>query len=104
VIFTLFRIVNADSRKSSGKSIFYSRGSIEGVGFYFLFGVTTILSNLNANLPKVAAVSTILYVVSGALLAWSVTRKTSVHPSPTTGATSALALPSPRSRDLEALQ
>jgi putative membrane protein len=88
VIFTLFRMVDAESRKSSRRSIFYSRGSVEGVGFYFLFGVTTVLSDLNANLPEVAAVSTFLYVVTGVLLARFVTRKTGVHPSQTADTTS----------------
>jgi putative membrane protein len=100
VIFTIFRMVDAGSRKSPRRSILYSRGSIEGAGFYFLFGVSTVLSDLNANLPEVASVSAFLYLVSGALLAWFVTRKTRVPQSPTTAAVSSLVLPSPRSCDL----
>ena len=75
VIFALFRMVNAESRKSPRRSVLYSKGIIQGAGFYLLFGASTVLSDLSANLPVVAAVSALLYAISATVLLWSVRRE-----------------------------
>lgn len=67
-IFTLFRTLDSESRKSHRRSMLYAKGSIEGVGFYLLFGTSTVVSDFQANLPEAAAVSVLLYAISAMIL------------------------------------
>jgi heme A synthase len=78
IIFVLFRMVVAETRNSRRRSILYSKGSIQGAGFYLIFGASTVLSDLNANLAEVALVSTILYAISAVLLLWSLRKEKAV--------------------------
>jgi uncharacterized membrane protein len=66
--FAIFWMVVGDKRHVVKRGILFSGGSAAGVGFYFLFGVTNVISLVSGGLPEAAVVSTILFVVSAFLL------------------------------------
>ena len=68
VVFTLVRIALRWDGRGSRKSIVYSGGSAEGVGFYFLFGVSTVLYQLGASMAEAAAVTGLCYAIAAVLL------------------------------------
>jgi uncharacterized membrane protein len=61
VIFGVFWLVTTPSNKRRMKDVFYSHGSIAASGFYYLFGLTNVIAELNNNLPTAAAVSAVLF-------------------------------------------
>ncbi len=67
-VFTLVKVVIKWNAGNSRKSIIFSGGSAEAVGFYFLFGVSTVLYQLYSGIPEAAGVTGILYVVAAVLL------------------------------------
>jgi len=68
LLFTIFRLAVVETRRSPARTVLFSKGNMMAAGFYFLFGMTTVLSDLNAGLLGAAMVSVFLYAISGALL------------------------------------
>ena len=68
IIFAVFWTAVGERGLASKKSAVLSGGSTEGVGFYFLFGMTNVVSLLNGGIPEAAVASTALFAVSGLLL------------------------------------
>ncbi len=67
VVFATFWTALRDRRRAERK-IVLTGGSAAGVGFYFLFGMTNVVTLITGGLPEAAAASTILFVVSAFLL------------------------------------
>lgn len=65
IIFTFFWVVAKDRKRS----VVLSGGSSAGVGFYFLFGVTNVISLVYGGIPQAAEFSLGLYAVV-ALVLW----------------------------------
>ena len=80
VAFTLVRAVIRWNVGSPRRGIVFAGGTAEAVGFYFLFGVSTILYQLYSGIPLAAAASGSLYVIAFILL-WKMRAKGENRPS-----------------------
>lgn len=68
VVFAVFWLVVREKRTGAKKSVIFSGGSAEGVGFYFLFGMSNVAPLVRGGIAEAAAASTILFAVAAVLL------------------------------------
>jgi len=78
LIFTFFMLAVREYRSGIKANILVSGGSAAGVGFYLLFGVTTILYQLYSGLAGGAALTSVLYAVAGVYL-WNKAKQRAVN-------------------------